>query len=394
MKMHYFIAAVFFLTACGQAANDAIDVVTDKSLEDIATVEASQDDLQTTAQAAPPKELPLPPFPNYPAAKTKLAAADSGIIYYPIKSPYDFSRILNGYDALETHTGKGTLVMPEGASADNPVPAMVILPGSGGIQKGREMEYANLFAQNGIAGFVVDYYEPRGVKPDTVYQMKTMITTEVDVMSDAYSALKILATHPAIDASKIGVTGYSYGGMATRYVLDDRLKDIMAPDLPPFALHMDIYGPCHQTLGHDGTTGAPYLAIHGDADNSVDPALCQEVYKDLEAAGTKVESHVIAGAGHAWENAAPMRDFTEGSFVRGCTFSFDPETGAFLVDGKAGRFQPTAEMTRPQRAMVRAGLGELAGTCVGQGYTVGNNPEADKKSKAFQLDFMKREFGL
>jgi len=284
--------------------------------------------------------------------------------------------------------------MPKGASPGSPVPAMVILHGSGGIKEGREMEYARLFAENGIAGFVVDYYAPRGVQETTPYVMKTMIATEVDVISDAYSALKILGTHPAIDASRIGVTGYSYGGMATRYVLDDRLKEIMAPDVLPFALHMDIYGPCHQTLGHKGTTGAPYLAIHGDADNSVDPALCQSVYKDLEAAGTKVESHVMSGAGHAWENAAPKREFIQGSFVRGCKFSFDTETGAFLVDGKAGRFQPTPEMTRPKRAMVRAGLGELAGTCVGQGYTVGSDPETDKKSKAIQLAFMKRVFGL
>ncbi len=340
-----------------------------------------------------PKELPLPAFPDYPAPQIRLAEADKGVIYYPIKSPYDFSRILNDYEALDTHTGKAVLVLPEGANAQNPVPAMVILHGSGGIKDGREMEYARLFAQNGIASFVVDYYAPRGVVQTTPYVMKTMITTEVDIMSDAYSALKILGTHPAIDARRIGVTGYSYGGMATRYVLDDRLQSIMGQGVPPFALHMDIYGPCHQTLGHSGTTGAPYLAIHGDADNSVDPDLCQSVYKDMEAAGTKVESHVIAGAGHAWENDAPLREF-EGSYVRGCQFSFHPETGAFLVDGKSSRFQPAPEMTRPQRAMVRAGLGELAGSCLGKGYTVGSNPEADKISKALQLEFMTRIFGL
>ena len=337
--------------------------------------------------------LPLPDFADYPEAKTQLSAGDSGDIYYRIKSPYDFSRVLNGYHDLKLHTGKGTLVLPENVSSDNPVPAMVILHGSGGIKEGREMRYAKLFAENGIASFVIDYYEPRGVKADTVYQMKTMIATEVDVMSDAYSALKILGTHPAIDASRIGVTGYSYGGMATRYVLDDRLKNIMAPDVPPFALHMDIYGPCHQTLGYDGTTGAPYLAIHGDNDNSVDPELCQDVYQVMEAAGTDVESHLMPGAGHAWENATPRKVFEEGSYVRGCKFTFDTETGAFLVDGQAG-FQPLPDMNRPERAMVRAGLGELAGKCVGQGYLVGSDPETDKKSKAIQLKFMKRVFGL
>ena len=379
------------LSACGKAADSAIEAVTDKSVEDIATVEASNPDGDTASQAAP--ELPLPSFPDYPAATTKLSADDSGTIYYPIKSPYDFSRVLNGYENLDTHTGIATLTLPKGASADSPVPAVVIIHGSGGIKTGREDRYATLFAENGIASFVIDYYAPRGVQDDTIYQMKTMIATEVDVISDAYSALNVLGTHPAIDATRIGVTGYSYGGMATRYVMDDRIKNIMAPDVPAFALHMDIYGPCHQTTGHSGTTGAPYLAIHGDNDNSVDPALCQEVYKDLEAAGTSVESHVMPGAGHAWENATPRAIFEEGSYVRGCKFTWDPETGAFLVDGEAG-FQPAPDMTRPQRAMVRAGLGELAGKCVGQGYLVGSDPKTDKASKAIQIDFMKRVFKL
>lgn len=344
-------------------------------------------------QAEAPKTLPLPAFPDYPAPKTQLTADDSGVIYYPIKSPYDFSRVLSGYDKLPVHTGIGTLVLPEGASADNPVPALILVHGSGGVQDGRENRYAKLFAENGIATFTLNYYEPRGANPDTPYMMKTMAATEVDVVSDAYSALNIVGTHPAIDNTKIGVTGYSYGGMGTRYALDDRLKKIMAPDVPPFALHMDIYGPCHQTLGHTGTTGAPYLAVHGDKDNSVDPATCQKVYKDIEKGGSKVESHVLAGAGHAWENAELQHEWT-GAFVRGCEFSYDSKDGTFLVDGKAGRFQPTPDMNREQRAYVRTTLGELAGTCVGQGYLVGGDPEADKKSKAIQLEFLKRVFGL
>jgi len=203
MRLFLISLSVLMLSSCGPKAIEVADA--------------------PVAETKPYPSLPLPNFADYPEAKTQLSAGDSGDIYYPIKSPYDFSRILNGYDDLKPHTGKGTLVLPVGASSDNPVPAMVILHGSGGIKEGREMRYAKLFAQNGIAGFVVDYYEPRGVKADTVYQMKTMIATEVDVMSDAYSALKVLGTHPAIDASRIGVTGYSYGGMATRYVFASKI---------------------------------------------------------------------------------------------------------------------------------------------------------------------------
>lgn len=377
-------STVFYLSACQGPSSR--QVVSDDA-------NAVKSPIENPNNLEARKTLPLPPFPKLPPAQTTLNDNQAGEIYFPIKSPYDFSRVLSGYDTLPETTGKGTLVLPDNATAHAPVPAMVILHGSGGIAKGREFEYAKLFAQNGIASFIVDYYTPRGVMDNTPYVMKTMITTEVDIMSDAYSALKILGTHPAIDAARIGVTGYSYGGMATRYVMDKRLKEIMAPDIAPFALHMDIYGPCHQTLGHTATTGAPYLAIHGDADNTIDVKLCQSVYKDLEAGGSSVESHVIRGAGHGWENAQPISQFS-GGFVHGCKFSFDHVDGTFLVDGKQSRFQPQPDMNRNERAYVRSTLGELVGGCVGQGYTVGNNPAADALSKAWQLDFMRREFGL
>ena len=336
--------------------------------------------------------LPLPAFPDYPAPVHQLDEDSAGIIYFPTKSPYDFSRVLSGFDTLETHAGKGTLILPENASAEAPVPVIIIMHGSGGIREGREFTYADWFAENGIAGFVVDYYSPRGVTEDTPYTMKTMASTEVDLITDAYAALNILSTHPAIDGSRIGVTGYSYGGMATRYVLDKRIKNIMAPNVSRFALHMDIYGPCHQNTGSWKTTGAPYLAIYGDQDKSVDPAACAGVQEKLREGGSLVEAHIIKGAGHAWESSAPLGEFG-GAYIRGCEFSWDPVDGRFMVNGEAG-FKTTPDMTRAERAAIRAGLGTKLGGCIGQGYVVGNNPEADRQSKALQLDFMKRHFGL
>ncbi len=378
------LSGTLMLAGCQKQTSDVQDTTSSLKKDEAGTVAPNLQSSQLT-------ELPLPPFPDYPAPKHALDIADDGLIYFPITSPYDFSRVLKGYDALEKHAGQGVLSFPKTVPAGTSVPAMVILHGSGGIKEGREYEYARLFNENGIAAFVIDYYAPRGVTKDTPYVMKTMATTEVDVISDAYSALKILGTHPLIDATRIGVTGYSYGGMGTRYVLDKRLKNIMAPDSPAFALHMDIYGPCHQNTGAWETTGAPYLAIYGDSDNSVEPDKCMKVQEKLKEGGSPVEAHLIAGAGHAWE-MGELKEF-KGGYVRGCEFSWDRETGTFLVDGQAG-FQPEPDMTRPQRAAVRAGLGALAGKCVGQGYTIGRNAQADKKSKAIQLEFMKRIFGL
>ena len=333
--------------------------------------------------------IDLAEMPKLPEPTQELKESSKGKIYFSTKSPYDFSRLLVGYDKLPSHSGVGELYMPDGASAENPVPAIIIVHGSGGIRPEREIEYAKMFGKMGIAAFVLDYYAPRGSETEEHYIRKVLSATESDIVVDAFSALKLLGTHPAIDAKKIGVTGYSYGGMVTRYVLDPRLKNIVAPDVPPFALHMDLYGPCHQTLGTDKTTGGAYLAIFGDEDNSVDPKACAKVQASLKANGVSVESHMLKGAGHAWE-ANIERAMGDSPYVRGCEFTYHPETGDPLVDGKAvTKSAPGA--TRGERAFVRTAISLETPKCIGEGYIIGNDPVADKKAKAIMTKFLKKQ---
>lgn len=331
----------------------------------------------------------LAEMPDLPEPMTKLSADSEGKIYFATKSPYDFSRLLTGYDDLPSHSGVGELFMPTNASVDNPVPAIIILHGSGGIRPEREIEYAKMFNNMGIAAFVLDYYTSRGDASEEHYIRKVLSATESDIIVDAFSALELIGTHPAIDAEKIGVTGYSYGGMVTRYVLDPRLKKIIAPDVPPFALHMDFYGPCHQTLGEDATTGGAYLAIFGDQDNSVDPAACARVQETLKANGVSVESHLLKGAGHAWETSI-AREMGDSPYVRGCDFSYDPKTGHPLVDGKPVA-RPDEKATRGERAFVRTAISIETPHCIGEGYIIGSDPESDKKAKAIMTQFLKKQ---
>ena len=334
----------------------------------------------------------LPDFPQLPEPQSTLNEGQSGDIYFATKSPYTMSELLNDYDAAIEHTGMGALYLPPGASTENPVPLVIILHGSGGIVEEREPTYARLFNQWGVAGFVLDYYSVRGVTPDTKYLYKTLSASEVDILVDAYSALKVLGTHPAIDATRIGVTGYSYGGMATRYLLDSRIKAIVAPDVPPFALHMDIYGPCHQDLGGSETTGAPYLAIHGDQDNSVDVALCAKVREQIAADGSVVDSLVIAGAGHAWENPKPRKLYPS-PYISGCTFSSQPGTGRSMINGELLPAMPD-DASREQHAFNRTNIRIYAPQCVREGYIIGWDQQSDTVAKAKMHEFMVRHFGL
>ncbi|MFK0570370.1 dienelactone hydrolase family protein [Endozoicomonas sp.] len=333
--------------------------------------------------------IDLPALPDLPEPQKILTEQQSGDIYFPTRSPYDFSELLTNFDNTLEHTGKGTLTLPKGASADNPVPAMIILHGSGGIDPDREPKYAELFAKNGIASFVIDYYSVRGSTSDSSYLMKTLSASETDILVDAYSALKVIATHPAIDASRIGVTGYSYGGMVTRYALDARVRDIVAPDTPPFAAHIDVYGPCHQTLGSDQTTGAPYLAIYGDEDNSVDPKTCAQVHNKLADNGP-VETLMLEGAGHAWESSRP-RDLYEFPYISNCTFSFDEKTGNALINNQPATTAP-AGSGREERAFARAMVMMDAPQCIKQGYIIGSDKKSETAAKEKMLSFMNQVF--
>ena len=332
-------------------------------------------------------EVDLPVFPDYPQAKMQLDINASGDIYFETKSPYDMSVLFNQYDQAVDTTGKGDLSLPANASADNPVPAMIILHGSGGIAPGREDRYQQFYNDLGIATFVLDYYAPRGASLDLPYTNKVLSTTEIDIIHDAIKALDLLGTHPAIDGNRIGVTGYSYGGMVTRYLQDPRFKAIISPETPDFAAHIDTYGPCHQTMGNEATTGAPYLALRGDQDASVDLAVCDKVEAVMVANGTPVESHVLKGAGHAWENNMPqvMGDYP---FVFGCSFSFNPQGQATVDDALAP--QASENATRGERAFARAMLMMDARHCLGSGYLVGKDDKADQAAKALITEFVGR----
>lgn len=332
----------------------------------------------------------LPKFSDHPVVNV-LAADAQGPIYFQSATVFDYDVILNGMHGAQPTAGLGYLSMPEGASAAQPVPAMVILPGSGGISPGREEEYARLLNRHGIAAFIVEYYEPRGMTKDFSYMLRSATVTEFDIVTDAYSALKLLSTSPAIDPKRIGVMGFSYGAMATRIAMDDRIRTVLAPQSPGFALHADFYGPCFQKFGIITTNGAPLLALRGTADNSNDLTACAQREQELEALGIAVERHTFEGAGHGWENTTPQH-MNDKPYIVGCELDYDEKGFAWLnghrvsdIDADASRFTRIAA-----RYFGNSGLMD----CAKYGYLMGKNEAATQGGYEALLGFLNRYFGL
>jgi len=332
----------------------------------------------------------IPKFPRFPEPAKSLHEDQQGEIYFASATPYDLDVILDGMGTAIPTTGVGTLFLPEGASAENPVPGMVILHGSGGIKPGREMEYGQFLADHGIAGFVVNYYAPRGVTEETPYMVAVIAVTEFDAITDAYGALALLCSHPAIDAENIGVMGFSYGGIAARFSLDERIRQVLAPDIPPFALHVDYYGPCFQNLNTPHTTGAPLLCLRGDDDASNELPLCERREQELREAGSLVETHIFPGAGHAWENFQPRELHEKYPYIAGCEVEYDA-SGHSMLNGEYIVNVP-AVTSREERIAIRMASGSVMKDCVKYGYIVGRDERTKAQSDKLLLNFLTKNF--
>jgi dienelactone hydrolase len=89
-------------------------------------------------------------------------------------------------------------------------PAVLLLHGSAG-PSGREGGYADALNEAGFVTLEPDQWSARGIAGGAAGRPKTVIET----LPDVYGARAFLAAHPAVDAARIGVGGFSFGGVAT-----------------------------------------------------------------------------------------------------------------------------------------------------------------------------------
>jgi len=89
-------------------------------------------------------------------------------------------------------------------------PAIILLHGSAG-PSGREGGYADVLNDSGFVTLEPDQWSARNLKGGSEGRPKTIVET----LPDIYGARAFLAAHPAVDASRIGLAGFSFGGVAT-----------------------------------------------------------------------------------------------------------------------------------------------------------------------------------
>ena len=217
----------------------------------------------------------------------------------PSSTPFALSDVGDPEEA-PPRDARVTLYLPRNAAPRDPVPAVVFLHGAAGVLSSRGPRYARELAERGVAGAVVDVF---GARRDLGrgFVDRLMNITESAVLADAYATLAWLDARPDIDGRRVALMGFSYGGMATLYAVQEQVARAFLPAGPRFAAHVAYYAPCIARFEDSGTTGAPVLALSGAADASVDAARCAETDAALRAGGSSVTRIAYPNAYHQWD---------------------------------------------------------------------------------------------
>lgn len=311
------------------------------------------------------------------------AGPPTGRYSFASSTPKTVVELMKGTGQGEAVNVTGHFFLPPGTEK---VPAIVLMHGSGGLYEAMLDFWPKQFNAAGIAVLSVDSFGPRGVEGTVDDQTRVPFAAD---SADAFAALRLLATHPRIDAKRIAIMGFSRGGITTWRAAIERL--VVSQNLPDglrFAAHIPTYsGGCSGLLRLRVAPGvfskSPMLWIHGDADDYTPIGACRE-YADLIAkAGTPVEFVTIPGAHHKFDS-----DDTRRVYVRSATKMRDdcPLEMDFSSFGYYDRFTG-------QRVQ-RDALAAVTKGCRQTGANVeGNRSARDQAAKA-AVSFLRKVFGL
>lgn len=196
----------------------------------------------------------------------------------------------------------GDLRIPD--SKPDRLPAVLILHSSPGFD-GRGAFYAEALNRAGIATVEIDYMQGKG-----------MPATPRHHLPHVFQSLQFLAVHPRIEPQRIGVMGFSWGGILAVLTSSDELARQYGSGELRFAAHLGIYPICwrHRTVlagtyktfkptTYRRVTGKPVHILAGDKDDFDDPDSCEKFLAELPA---QVRSHfsltVYPGATFAWDS--------------------------------------------------------------------------------------------
>jgi dienelactone hydrolase len=195
----------------------------------------------------------------------------------------------------ESITLSGELQFPAGRG---PFPVVILAHTCAGLGYG-EVTWAPRLREWGYATFIVDSFGPRGIAgvcndPQRLFPFQRV--------PDVYGALRILATHPDIDANNAFLMGYSHGAILAMNAATRWAKDIYASGTrPAFRAFFAFYPYCNSRYPEREEISAPMRMHVGEVDDWTPAGPCRELTERLRAKGYDAQITAYPGAHHAFD---------------------------------------------------------------------------------------------
>jgi len=256
----------------------------------------------------------------------------------------DMRRILTREAATAAVTVNAYLGFPE--QVRDRYPAVIVVHPITGYRDANEGYVAAELRKAGFATLTYDSFAARGTTGAALQGSPGYLPIGV---ADAYAALRLLAGEPRIDADRIAIIGFSYGGEIAHLASFETLRSALNPGPGRFAAHVAFYpgGTFGAIAEANAYTGSPVLMLLGEKDDNLPVTKIETYLAYARAAGTPtpIVSVIYPGAYHAWTvpDLASARFYPDLVSTKKCPLILLGRKGpALLIDNEVKPFDQAA----------------------------------------------------
>ena len=275
------------------------------------------------------------------ASLTDLSGGQTGRIEFQSITPLSlWTYARKNLTDTKTVTVWGDLLMPKNIAAGSKVPALVLSHGSSGVSPYAYEVWAAKMNEAGVAVFVIDTFKPRGISESAQDQG---VLSPAANLADAMNGLKLLATHPQIDAKRIFNIGFSRGGGTAFYSAWPMYQAPVDTGGARFAGHIPVYpSMCNIRYRADANGAkatAPIFIAAADrtTEDWQDSAVCERYAKELAAAGQPVTYKEYPGTYHGWDGRSKFFYYNNAQTAKPCDIELQMTDKAGGGLGRDGR---------------------------------------------------------
>jgi dienelactone hydrolase len=172
-------------------------------------------------------------------------------------------------------------------------PAMILIHGSGGPLHGLD-PFASQAAMFGLHVFVLHYFERTGHNWVAPSQIESHFLDWLETVKDAVS---FVAGQPGVDASRIGLLGFSLGAF---------LSLSLATQDSRIAAVAELFGGLPEQFAKDAGNLPPVLILHGAQDTTVPIDRAHELERILQQHKIPYQIKIYPDQGHVFRGLAQL----------------------------------------------------------------------------------------